>query len=70
MAQNQNQTKPEPKKLERPIYDSGKPAGATCPQCGRFPVPVVSSPAAEGRYKIRYHSCPCGWGGNSAEVVE
>ena len=42
--------------------------GATCPECGRHPVPAVSSPKSRGTGpRVRYHKCPCGWRGKSQE---
>jgi len=50
------------------VYKSAVRGGATCPRCGRRPVPVVSAPAGDGGVRIRYHECPdCGWKGKSQE---
>jgi ssDNA-binding Zn-finger/Zn-ribbon topoisomerase 1 len=44
--------------------------GATCPACGKHPVPVVSSGKSQGAtVRVRYHKCPCGWSGRSEERV-
>jgi hypothetical protein len=43
--------------------------GATCPQCGRFPVKVTGSGPKVGRgeARVRNHKCECGWRGQSVE---
>jgi transcriptional regulator NrdR family protein len=44
-------------------------AGASCPQCGHFPMRVTNTYNAEGGIRVRRHKCQCGWTGKSTEEV-